>query len=151
MVERQSWDEFFFGIAAQVSKRSTCLRRQYGGVLVKDKTILSTGFNGAPRGCVHCTEIGCARHDAPSGTLHELCRAAHAEQNTIANAARMGVCTMGSELYLHPADLPCPLCTKIFINAGITTVHYKATGYPGWELSKKLLTEAGVKLVWHGE
>ena len=149
MTKRQSWDDFFFDIAEQVSQRSTCLRRQYGAVLVKDKTIISTGFNGAPRGCVHCVDIGCAREGAPSGTLHELCRAAHAEQNTIANAARMGICTMNSELYLQPADLPCPLCTKIFINAGITMIHYKTTNYPGWELSNALLQEAGVTLWQH--
>lgn len=144
---RESWDEFFFRIAKQISERSTCLRRQYGCVLVRDKTIISTGFNGAPRGCAHCIDIGCARKDAPSGTLHEICRAAHAEQNAIANAARIGVSTMGSELYIK--DIPCPICAKILINAGVTTIHYKDIDYPGWELSKRFFEEAGVCLQQH--
>lgn len=144
---RESWDEFFFGIAKRVSERSTCIRRQYGCVLVRDKTIISTGFNGAPRGCAHCIDIGCARKDAPSGTLHEICRAAHAEQNAIANAARIGVSTMGSILYIR--DIPCPICAKIIINAGVATIHYKDKGYPGWELSQKFFEEAGVCLQQH--
>ncbi|MBA7708474.1 hypothetical protein ES703_117373 [subsurface metagenome] len=145
-VKRKPWDEFFFGIAKMVSNQSTCLRRQYGAVLVRDKTIISTGFNGAPRGCPHCIDIGCAREDYASGEHHELCRATHAEQNTIANAARMGVCVMDSELYLSPPDLPCPLCAKILINAGVKAIHYKNTDYPGWEMSQKFFEEAGVEL-----
>lgn len=145
---RKSWSEFFFDVAKQVSERSTCLRRQYGCVLVRDKTIISTGFNGAPRGCAHCIDIGCARKDAPSGTLHELCRATHAEQNAIANAARMGINTMGSELYVYPTN-PCPLCAKILINAGVVVIHYKDMDYPGWKLSQKLFNEAGVRMQCH--
>lgn len=148
---RQSWDEFFFDLAKQVSTRSTCLRRQYGCVLVKDKTILSTGFNGAPRGYPHCIDLGCAREGYESGEHHELCRATHAEQNTIANAARIGVCVMGSELYLYPPDIPCPLCAKILINAGVKAIHYKTTNYPGWELSRDFFYKCGVKLERHGE
>ncbi|MBU0778199.1 cytidine/deoxycytidylate deaminase family protein [Patescibacteria group bacterium] len=144
---RKPWDEFFFGITEQVSQQSTCIRRQYGGVLVKDKTIISTGFNGAPRGCAHCIDIGCAREDFSFGTHHELCRATHAEQNTIANAARMGMCTMGSELYIR--DIPCPICAKILINAGVAVIHYKTNDYPGWELSQKFFEEAGVILMRH--
>ncbi len=147
---RQSWDDFFLDIAERISKRSTCLRRQYGCVLVRDKTIVSTGFNGAPRGCAHCIDIGCAREGMASGTHHELCRAAHAEQNAIANAARMGICVAGSELYIYPPDIPCPLCTKIIINAGISVIHYKTTGYPGWEISQKFFEEAGVTLTIDG-
>ena len=147
---RKSWDEFFFVIARQVSEQSTCLRRQYGCVLVRDKTIISTGFNGAPRGCVHCIDIGCAREDCKSGEHPELCRAAHAEQNAIANAARIGVCVMGAELYLSPPDISCPLCAKIIINAGISVIHYKTPhGYPGWQFSWKLFEEAGVCLQQH--
>ena len=146
MDSRQSWDEFFFELAESFSKRSTCLRRQYGCVLVKDRIVLSSGFNGAPRGCWHCTDYDfCSRKGIESGTHHELCRATHAEQNTIANAARTGICTLGSELYI--SDLPCSICAKILINAGVAVIHYKKTGYPGWRFSKSLFDEAGVKLV----
>lgn len=147
--KRQSWEEFFFELARLTSGRSTCLRRQYGAVLVRDKTVVSTGFNGAPRGCPHCIDIGCAREQCKSGEKPELCRATHAEQNAVANAARIGVSTRGSILYISPEDLPCPLCAKILINAGVAEVHYKRTDYPGWELSKLLFTDAGVKLVQH--
>lgn len=144
-MERQSWDESFFEAAELFSRRSTCLRRQYGCVLVRDKTIISTGFNGAPRGCWHCTDFKCAREGKPTGTFHELCRGAHAEQNAIANAARIGVSTIGSELYIK--DMPCTICTKILINAGVAVIHYRKTDYPGWKLSKALFDEAKVELV----
>ncbi|GAH88798.1 unnamed protein product [marine sediment metagenome] len=146
---RQSWEDFFFEVAGLLSTRSTCLRRQYGAVLVRDKTIISTGFNGAPRGCPHCEDIGCARENVPSGKDLELCRAAHAEQNCIANAARLGMPTIGSELFLYPADMPCPHCARLLINAGIVAVHYKQTDYPGWSQSMALFKEANVKLVYY--
>lgn len=144
---RQSWNEFFYSVAEQLSKRSTCLRRQYGCVLVKDKTIISSGFNGAPRGCLHCTDIGCAREGMKSGTRPEICRGAHAEQNAIANAARMGISTIDTELYLYPPDIPCPICARIIINAGISILHYETTDYPGWKFSLELFNEAGLRLV----
>lgn len=146
---RQSWEDFFFEVAKLLSVRSTCLRRQYGAVLVRDKTVVSTGFNGAPRGCLHCEDIGCARKDVPSGEKLELCRATRAEQNCIANAARLGISTVGSELFLYPADMPCPQCTKLLINAGIIAVHYKQRDYPGWKLSELLFKDAKVKLVFY--
>jgi len=146
---RQSWNDFFFEAARLLSQRSTCLRRQYGCVLIRDKTIITTGFNGAPRGCLHCEEIGCARKDMPSGERPDLCRATHAEQNCIANAARLGVSTVGSELYIYPEDMPCPICTKILINAGVVAVHYKYTSYPGWEQSKILFEDAKVDVIYH--
>lgn len=146
---RQSWNDFFFDVARLLSQRSTCLRRQYGCVLVRDKTIIATGFNGAPRGCLHCEDIGCAREALASGEKPELCRATHAEQNCIANAARIGLTTVGSQLYIYPEDLPCPLCAKILINAGVAEINYKQTNYPGWELSKLLFTEAKVALIEH--
>lgn len=146
---RQTWDDFFFEAARLLSTRSTCLRRQYGAILVRDKTILATGFNGAPRGCPHCEDVGCARHGLPSGAKPELCRATHAEQNCVANAARLGVSTVGSELYISPEDMPCPLCAKVLINAGIVAVHYKHTDYPGWKLSQQLFEEAGVNMIQH--
>ena len=146
---RKSWNEAFFDFAKVISERSTCLRRQYGCVLVKDKTVISTGFNGAPRGCKHCVDIGCARKGLPSGARPDLCRATHAEQNAVANAARFGICTMGTELYLYPGDMPCPLCAKILINAGIVGVHYIYAEYPGWKLSVQLFQEANVTLYPH--
>lgn len=145
---RDTWEKFFYGVAEKISERSTCLRRQYGCVLVRDKTIISTGFNGAPRGCEHCTDIGaCARVGLASGVKPEICRAAHAEQNVIANAARMGMCTMGSELYIYPPDLPCPLCAKILINAGVSVIHYRDLPMYSTTLSLTLFEEAGVSLV----
>lgn len=147
---RPSWGKFFFDIAEVVSTRSTCLRRQYGCVLVRDKTVISTGYNGAPRGVESCMEKGlCARKDAPSGTMHEICLATHAEQNAIANAARVGVSTMDSELYIK--DLPCWLCAKILINAGVKTIHILHTGYPDYQRVLTILGEAGVNVLMHGE
>lgn len=146
---RQTWDDFFFEAARLLSQRSTCLRRQYGCVLVRDKTIITTGFNGAPRGCLHCEKIGCPRESMKSGERPDLCRATHAEQNCIANAARLGISTIGTELYISPEDIPCPVCTKILINAGVEVIHYKYTNYPGWEQSQLLFKDAGVKVIYH--
>lgn len=146
---RQTWESFYFDVARLMSQRSTCLRRQYGCVLIRDKTIIATGYNGAPRGCLHCEDIGCAREELPSGEKPELCRGTHAEQNCIANAARLGVSTIGSELFLYPEDMPCPLCTKLIINAGVVAVHYKHKDYPGWELSRLLLSDAKVKIIYY--
>lgn len=148
---RQGWDDYFFDMAKLISTRSTCLRRQYGCVLVKNKHVISSGFNGAPRNHPHCNVLGCAREGMKSGTRPELCRAAHAEQNAVANAARFGISTDGSELYIYPEDMPCPLCAKILINAGVSDIHYKNTNYPGWELSKSLFLHSGVSLWSHNE
>ena len=141
---RPSWDEYFFQIAQQVATRSTCMRRQVGAVLVKDKRILSTGYNGAPRGISHCIEIGCLRAQmkVPSGERHELCRALHAEQNAIAQAALHGVKIDGATLYC--THQPCSLCAKMIINAGIIEVHF-AEGYPD-ELAAGFFSEAGIRL-----
>ena len=100
---RKSWDEYFMEIAEIVKTRSTCLRRQVGAVIVKDNRIITTGYNGAPSGLKHCTEIGgCerARLNIPSGQRHELCRALHAEQNAIIQAAKIGVSTEGATIYI---------------------------------------------------
>ncbi len=128
-----------------VATRSTCLRRQVGAILVKENRILATGYNGAPSGLRHCLEIGCLREalKIPSGTRHELCRALHAEQNCLIQAAYHGVSVAGSILYC--TNLPCIICTKMLINAGIMKIFYKS-GYPD-ELSKDMLKEAGVRLV----
>ena len=128
-----------------VATRSTCLRRQVGAILVKDNRILATGYNGAPSGLRHCLEIGCLREalKIPSGTRHELCRALHAEQNCLIQAAYHGVSVSGSVLYC--TNLPCIICTKMLINAGIMEIFYRS-GYPD-ELSEEMLKEAGVRLV----
>lgn len=141
---RPSWDEYFFQIAEQVATRSTCMRRQVGAVLVKDKRILSTGYNGAPRGISHCTQVGCLREElnVPSGERHELCRALHAEQNAIAQAALHGVKIEGATLYC--THQPCSLCAKMIINSGIVEVYFDK-GYPD-ELAAGFFAEAGVRL-----
>jgi dCMP deaminase len=127
-----------------VATRSTCLRRRVGATLVRDKRILATGYNGAPRGLRHCLEIGCLRErlGIPSGERHELCRALHAEQNAIIQAALHGISTDGATLYC--SNLPCVICTKMLINSGITAIVY-AEGYPD-DLSRELLGEAGIAL-----
>jgi dCMP deaminase len=116
-------------IARVVSKRSTCLRNKVGAVLVRDNRILSTGYNGAPTGMEHCLDIGCIRNERniPSGERHELCRAVHAEQNAIIQAALHGVSTQGSTLY--STHQPCVLCAKMLINAGVKRVVF-GQNYP---------------------
>ena len=142
---RPSWDEYFMSIAEQVSGRSTCLRRHTGAVLVKDKRILATGYNGVPKGLAHCEEVGCLREqlNVASGKNHELCRGIHAEQNAIIQAALHGVSIKGA--YLFCTNLPCSICAKMIINAGITKICYHS-GYAD-AMSKDMLEEAGVEVV----
>ena len=149
IINRKSWDETFFAIAQELSERSTCKRRHYGCIIVRDKTILSSGFNGAPRGLPHCIDIGCAREGIPSGTHHELCRATHAEQNAIANAARTGMNIYGSTIYIM--DVPCTLCAKILINVGIEEVKSLATNYPDYKQSLELFALAGIPVIVAGK
>lgn len=122
---RQTWNEFFMSIADLVAQRSTCLRRKVGAVAVKDKRIISTGYNGAPSGMKHCAKLGCLRQELgiPSGQRHEICRAVHAEQNVIVEAARFGIPLVGAELYC--TTLPCLICAKMLINCGIKRVFYR--------------------------
>ena len=129
-------------ITRLVAKRSTCLRRQVGAVLVMDKRILATGYNGAPSGLAHCLDIGCLREKRkiPSGERHELCRGLHAEQNVIIQAAFHGIRIQGSTLYC--THLPCVICTKMLINAGIKEIIYEG-GYQD-ALSQEMLLEAGI-------
>jgi len=129
-------------IASLVSKRSTCLRRQVGAVIVKDKNILSTGYNGAPSGITHCEVTGCLREklNVPSGERHELCRGLHAEQNAIIQAAYHGTSIKDSTLYC--TNLPCSICSKMLINAGIIRIIYKE-GYMD-ELGKEMIEESGI-------
>lgn len=147
MVEhRPTWDEYFIAITKQVATRATCLRRKVGAIIVKDKRILTTGYNGAPRGVKSCLEIGkCMRQElgVPSGQRHEICRALHAEQNAIIQAAYHGVQIAGSDIY--STTQPCVLCAKMLINAGIKKIYYYEE-YPD-ELALELLKEAGVELI----
>ncbi len=145
MDTRPTWDVYFLSIARLVAERSTCLRRKVGAVLVKDKRILATGYNGAPSGLRHCLEIGCLRErlGIPSGQRHELCRGLHAEQNVLIQAARHGISVAGSSLY--GTNLPCVICTKMLINADIQGIFYQ-DGYTD-DLSREMLEEAGIHLV----
>jgi dCMP deaminase len=139
---RPSWDEYFMAIAEQVSGRSTCLRRSTGAVLVKDKRILASGYNGVPQGLAHCEEVGCLREQRhiPSGSHHELCRGIHAEQNAVIQAAKHGIAMAGSTAYC--THQPCVLCAKILLNAGVVDIVYREP-YPD-PLSEQLLAEAGL-------
>jgi dCMP deaminase len=130
-------------ITKMVAKRSTCLRRQVGAILVKEKRILATGYNGAPAGLKHCDEVGCLRQDTsiPSGQRHELCRGLHAEQNAIIQAAYHGIPIAGSTLYC--TNKPCAICSKMLINAGVKEIYYE-DGYED-PLADQMLTEAGIE------
>ena len=143
-MKRPSNDEYFMSMAYLVSSRSTCIRRKVGAIIVKDKHILSTGYNGSPKGTRHCEELGCIREQLkiPSGTRHELCRGVHAEQNAVAQAAYFGVSVNGGIVYC--TTFPCSLCAKILINSGITEIVYD-NGYMD-ELSKELLAETDIKI-----
>ncbi len=123
-MNRKSKDVYFSEIADLVSSRSTCLRNQVGAVIVKDSQILSTGYNGAPKGLPHCSEVGCLREQlgVKSGERHELCRGLHAEQNAIIQAAYHGVSVRGAKIYC--TTKPCSICTKMIINAGIQEIIY---------------------------
>lgn len=147
--ERPSWDQYFMSIARLASTRSTCLRRQVGAVIVKDKKILATGYNGAPMGLKHCLDIDCLREELgiPSGERHELCRATHAEQNAIVQAATSGVSIKDSIIY--STTHPCILCSKLLINAGISKIIIEDS-YPD-EMSRQMLDEAGVEIIIIGQ
>ena len=139
-LKRPSVDEYFMEMAHLVKKRSTCLRRQVGAVLVRDKRVISTGYNGAPRGQAHCDETGCQREEKgiKSGVAHELCRGVHAEQNAIIQAAEFGVSTAGSVLYCTAH--PCVLCAKMIINAGISEIVYDSDYVD--DLAKRMLGDS---------
>jgi dCMP deaminase len=141
---RPTWDIYFMDIADLVSRRSTCLRRSVGAVLVRDRRVLATGYNGAPSGLLHCLDVGCLREQlgVPSGERHELCRGLHAEQNAIIQAALHGVSVNGSTLYC--TNQPCIICAKMIINAGIITIVIK-DGYRD-KLAEDILKEAGVEV-----
>lgn len=142
---RPSWDEYFMRVTREVAERSTCLRRKVGAILVKDKHILATGYNGAPTGLPHCAEVGCLRtqSNVPSGERAELCRGIHAEQNAIIQAAVHGVQIPGATLY--STTQPCILCAKMLINAGVVRIVYEGP-YPD-ELARAMMEEAGLEMV----
>ncbi|MCK4348640.1 MAG: cytidine/deoxycytidylate deaminase family protein [Thermoplasmatales archaeon] len=131
-------------MAHLVAKRSTCLRRKVGAILVKDKHILSTGYNGAPKGLKHCSEVGCLRKELgiPSGERHEICRGLHAEQNAIIQAAVFGISIKNSVLYC--TNTPCVVCAKMLINAGVKEIVYSGE-YPD-DLAKKMISESKIKI-----
>ncbi|MFH1791118.1 MAG: cytidine/deoxycytidylate deaminase family protein [Candidatus Omnitrophota bacterium] len=142
--KRPSWDEYFMSIAELVATRSTCVRRHVGAVLVRDRKILATGYNGAPSSIEHCDRTGClrAKMSVPSGERHELCRGLHAEQNAFLQAALHGTSVKGAVLYstIHP----CIICAKMIINAGIKAVVI-ADSYPD-SMSAGFLREARVRV-----
>jgi dCMP deaminase len=144
-IKRPPWDEYFLRIAKLVATRSTCLRRNVGAVIVKNKQVLATGYNGAPTGITHCDEVGCMREELriPSGQRHELCRALHAEQNAFLQAARHGTSLDGATLYI--TTQPCSICAKMIINVGIKKVVIEGN-YPD-EMALNFLNEAGVELM----
>ena len=143
-IKRPGWDEYFMKTAFLICERATCLRRRVGAVLVKDKQILATGYNGAPRGVEHCDKKGCLRQKLkiPSGQRHEICRGLHGEQNVILQAARHGVSLDGSSLYITNA--PCSICAKMIINAGIKEI-VVCDGYPDIQ-AVEFLKEAKIKV-----
>ncbi len=145
MTDRPGFDEYFMDFARVAEKRSSCLRRKVGAVLVRDKHVLSTGYNGAPSGLDNCLEIGsCLRNElkVPSGERHELCRAVHAEQNAVIQCALHGVSTKGSTLYTTAS--PCIICAKILINAGVKRVVY-CDEYPNKE-AFQMMKDAGLQI-----
>lgn len=142
--KRPSWDKYFLDIAHLVSRRSTCLRRVVGALIVKDRRILATGYNGTPSGITHCCNVGCLREKLkiPSGERHELCRGLHAEQNALLQASLYGISVKDSVIYV--TNQPCIICAKMIINAGIKEV-IMAGHYPD-KMAQEFLDEAGIKL-----
>ncbi len=142
--DRPGWDEYFMMITKVVATRSTCIRRRVGAVIVKDRQILATGYNGAPKGVEHCVDRGCLRDSLsiPSGQRHELCRGLHAEQNAIIQAAFNGVSIAGGSIYI--TNQPCYICAKMIVNAGLKRVVYSGK-YPD-DFSVKLFEEVGMQV-----
>lgn len=144
MGQRVSFDEYFMQLAHLVASRSTCLSRSVGAVIVRDNHIIATGYNGAPRGVSHCLDTGCIRreHDIPSGERLDICKAVHAEQNAIIEAAYNGVSTKGASIYVTVT--PCFTCAKMLVNAGIKEIIIDGD-YPS-PSSRSLFEEVGIKL-----
>lgn len=145
MMDRQHWNEYFLDMAEQVASRSTCLRRKVGCVLVKEKRVIATGYNGAPSGAPHCDVTGCIRQQEgiPSGQRLDICRASHAEANAISQCARYGVPTEGATAYVTVS--PCVTCAKLLVQAGIDCVVYRGI-YPD-DASADVLTQGNVLII----
>ncbi|WP_297218104.1 cytidine/deoxycytidylate deaminase family protein [Thermoplasma sp.] len=143
-IRRPTWDEYFMRMAYLAASRTNCIRRKVGAVIVKDKNVLATGYNGPPSGTAHCDVVGCIREDlkVPSGERHELCRGLHAEQNAIIQAAVHGVSIKDSTIYV--TTHPCVVCSKMIMNAQIKEIVY-AEGYPD-ELAELMLLESDIKV-----
>ena len=143
-IQRPDWDEYFVDIVELVARRSTCRRRAVGALLVRERRMLATGYNGAPTGMRHCLDIGCLREQLgiPSGERHELCRGLHAEQNALIQAALHGVSVKGATLYC--TNHPCIICTKMLINGGIIRVIFRE-GYRD-KMAEEMFEEAGIKV-----
>lgn len=140
--KRLAWNDYFMSITELVAQRATCVRRKVGAILVQDKRIITTGYNGAPSRIKHCLDVGCLRDEQgiPSGERHELCRGLHAEQNAIIQAALHGTSIDGATLYC--THMPCSICSKMLINANIVKVYYKE-GYAD-PLASVMMSEAGI-------
>ena len=148
-MKRPSWDEYFMEMTKLTAKRSTCLRRQVGAVLVKDTRVIATGYNGAPSGVTHCEVTGCLRQklNVPSGERHELCRGLHGEQNAIIQAALHGVSTEGATIYC--TTKPCSICTKMIINAKISRIVYDE--YYNDPLADELLKDTDIRVLQYNK
>lgn len=144
-MSRPDWNEYFMNFAKLARTRSSCLRRGVGAVIVKQKNILATGYNGAPSKQPHCEQVGCLREqlNVPSGEKHELCRGLHAEQNAIIQAAYHGISIKGADLYC--TTFPCAICTKMLINAGIRRIFYEE-GYAD-DLAREMLDNSNIELI----
>ncbi|MFX0099167.1 MAG: cytidine/deoxycytidylate deaminase family protein [Candidatus Hodarchaeota archaeon] len=140
-------DKYFMEIAHIVAKRSTCMRRNVGAVLVKDGHIISTGYNGAPSGLAHCTPDTCLRnkYDVPSGERHELCRGVHAEANCIIQAAMHGT-TIEGNTSLYTTTFPCILCLKLILNAKIKRIVYSGEYTGDDDIKQAFLDESGIEI-----
>lgn len=139
---RMTWEAFFFANCELQAKRSTCTKREVGCVIVRDTRIISSGYNGAPAGTLHCTEDTCLRKDVKSGERHELCKGVHAEQNAIIQAAKFGVSLDGADMYV--THKPCFICIKMILNVGIKRVFFKHD-YPD-SRTNQIIAEEAVKL-----
>ena len=144
-MHRPDWNQYFMEMAELAATRASCLRRKVGAVLVKNKKVLATGYNGAPKDITHCEVTGCLREEmeVPSGERHEICRGVHAEQNLVAQAAFNGVKTEDSTVYC--THQPCIICTKILINAGVNKIYFK-NPYSD-QFAEKLLEESEIELL----
>lgn len=145
---RPTWDAYFMEFAKLARSRATCIRRAVGACIVKDRHVLATGYNGAPKGLSHAEDVGCLRTQLqiPSGQRHEICRGLHAEQNAIIQSAYHGIAIANAEMYV--TTHPCAICAKMIINAGISRVFY-LEGYAD-PIAAMIIEESGLELISAG-